>query len=548
LPGISFSVAWGLKTVAVCPQPKVLQYVTIVANVLEGLASFVVAGIALIAVSLTYLSGAKERLIPVVWATLGGLFLAGSLASGLKLRSGHRSPVGITIQNMQLGFVALLFFTMSESTPGAALAHKTIALFFVVGNAQPDCGDTGLHARATRYLNFFTAAIFLAVIGGMDLRSDPIVLAEWQESWTEPNDSYWPVLAFFWASSLVTALWAVSAWVHKAWLYWQGRTTKPSRHSETVTQQQQIADKAVRASSAVSSSVVGLAWLGILIVFLATIGQMRPVVDVDVMLQESRAPFADSVDALTKFYKMMYWMTGVSLTVPWLLLAVSLCPQDHIRTKLDQFGHGLEAVVSFTVAGIATIAVALNYLDGARDRLLPLQWATIGGLFLSSGIAAGLRLPGGQKSHVGTTIQNMQLQFIGLLFFSMAQETPSLGLAHKFIGVLFFIGASQPDSGNGAFFARNARYLCFATAGVMLCTIGGWGLLVDDIVLQTWQAPWVSQNDSQWPILIFMWASSILVGLVAVGAWAYQLALYLYGKLTGKRSESIGLLASASRV
>jgi len=279
-PGVSFALAWGLKTVAVCPHQKTLKIVTMTANVLEGLASFVFGGIALIAISLTYLDNAKERLLPIEWATLGGLFLAGNLAAGLKLRSGHRSPVGITIQNMQLGFVALLFYTMSEATPGAALAHKTIALFFVAGNAQPDCGDAGVHARSTRYLNFFTAAIFLCVIGGTKLSSDPIVLAEWSESWTEPNDSYWPVLVLFWASSIVTALWAVSGWVHKACEHWKKGKGKEAEAPSSKLHQ--LEEKIELKASAIASALVGLAWLGILITFLATISQMSGVVDIQV--------------------------------------------------------------------------------------------------------------------------------------------------------------------------------------------------------------------------------------------------------------------------
>lgn len=107
---------------------------------------------------------------------------------------------------MSLGFIALIFYTLNPETPQTALGHKTIALFYVVGNSLSACDERAAHIRVVRNLNFFFAHLGLSIIGGSNLLNDPVIDAAWSRPWDTSNDAFGPIFMLFWAVSLFSAL------------------------------------------------------------------------------------------------------------------------------------------------------------------------------------------------------------------------------------------------------------------------------------------------------------------------------------------------------
>jgi len=228
LPFIPLAVTWGLGIFAVCPKPNHRWHYEAVVHSLEAFVGIVIVGIATTSFTLTYLSGAKARLIPLQWATIAGLIGSSTIASNLPIKagdaSGRKSPVGLMIRNMQLNFCALIFWNLTPTLPYFSLGYKVAAVLLIIAGSLPDRGNTSFWARNIRHLILFTIAFIMCSMGSMmSNSSNPLVPLTWRASWDTANNAEWPPLLLFWASSLFVAAVLLVMWSMSAYEWWTGR-------------------------------------------------------------------------------------------------------------------------------------------------------------------------------------------------------------------------------------------------------------------------------------------------------------------------------------
>lgn len=178
---------------------------------------------------------------------------------------------------------------------------------------------------------------------------------------------------------------------------------------------------AAKGAVGMAVTVVGLVWFGIWLDYLGTRNSMSDVVQ-PANVTAAMGAYSDTPAERDQFHKIVYYMVGVGPAVGHgiLVLAGLLFFQPEWRHRVEKLGEAIVWANNFLVGGIALVIVALTYLDGAKERFVPLAWATIAGLFAASVAAYGQTIHPKHRSPVAITCWGM-LPHLPCLFFSQCK-------------------------------------------------------------------------------------------------------------------------------